>query len=77
MFHMKWLDDSMVCLFALHLAYVVGKEQIPAIAIADPYYMHEHNLISCEGHGVMMKYIEDFMVKNKNEEIMLLPYFPT
>jgi hypothetical protein len=75
MFHMKRLDSSLVRLYALHLAYVVNKEQVPTITVADPFYMHEDNLISPEGHEVMMEYIEEFILKNKKDTI-LMPYFP-
>jgi hypothetical protein len=77
MFHMKSLDDSLVHLFALHLTCRVGKEQISDIAIGEPYYMHEHHLISHEGHAIMSKYIEDFMVKNKRNKSCSCLTFPS
>jgi hypothetical protein len=72
----KSLDDSLVRLYALHLAHLVAKEQLGDIAIGDPYYMHEHQLVSHEGCVVMMEHIEDLMVKNRKKKIILLPYFP-
>jgi hypothetical protein len=47
------------------------------MAIRYPYYMHEHQLVSYEIRVVMMEYTKDFMVTNKRNKIMLLPYFPT
>jgi hypothetical protein len=52
MLHMKSLDDSLVHLYALHLAHLVAKEQLGDITISDPYYMHEHQLITHEGYVV-------------------------
>ena len=76
MFHMKRLDVSLVRLFALHLAYVVSREKISKIVVADPYYMCESNLLDRESRRVATEYIEEFMVANKHKEIILLPYFP-
>jgi hypothetical protein len=73
MLQMKSLADSLVHLYALHLAHLVAEEQLEDIAIGEPYYMHEHQLVSHEGRVVMMEYIEDFMVKNKKKKIILLP----
>src|SRR5664279_198648 len=44
MYHMRRLDFTFVRLFALHLSYVIRKEQISAIAVLDPYLMHENFL---------------------------------
>lgn len=44
MYHMRRLDFTSVRLFALHLSYVVRKEQILAIAVVDPYFMYENFL---------------------------------
>ena len=76
MFHMKRLDVSLVHLFALHLAYVVSRKKISKIAVADPFYMCESNLLGRESRRVATEYIEEFMVANKHKEIILLPYFP-
>ena len=76
MFHLKRLHPTLVRLFTLSEAYQVRKEDTPAIAIADPYYMLESNLCTHEGRLVVMQYIEDFLVANKEKEIFLLPYFP-
>ena len=74
--HMKRLDVSLVCLFALHLAYVVSREKISKIAVADPLYMCDSNLRHCKSRRAATEYIEEFMVANKHKEIILLPYFP-
>ena len=47
MFHVKKLDFMFVCLYALHMSYIIGVEQIAHICVADPYYMHEAYLGVC------------------------------
>ena len=78
MYHMRRLDFTFVRLFVLHLSYVVRKEQISAIAVLDPYLMHENFLKAGKvEREAASKYIEDFMVANKEKEMILLPYRPT
>ena len=78
MYHMRRLDFTFVRLFALHLSNVVRKEQISSIAVLDPYFMNENflNAGSME-RDAARRYIEDFMVANKEKEMILLPYHPT
>jgi hypothetical protein len=76
MFHLKPLDVSLVCLFALHLSFLISREKISKIAVADPYYMCEGYLRDHESRRVATEYIEEFMVANKHKKIILLPYFP-
>ena len=73
MFHMKGLHWTLFRLFALQLAYMVAKEQIPNIAVADPYYMRQIVLDCPSGRKFMMEYLQSFMVENKDKEIMLVP----
>jgi hypothetical protein len=76
MYHLKRLHPTLVRLVALSLAYQVMKEETPAIAIMDPYYMLESNLRTTQDRVIVTQYIEDFLVANKKKEIILLPYFP-
>lgn len=78
MYHMRRLDFTFVRLFVLHLSNVVRKEQISSIAVLDPYFMNENflNAGSME-RDAARRYIEDFMVANKEKEMILLPYHPT
>jgi hypothetical protein len=41
MFLTRRLDFMIVRLFALHMNFVIRREQISQISVADPYYMHE------------------------------------
>ena len=41
MLHMRRLDFTFIRLYALHLNYLVKKEELSHIAVADPYYMSE------------------------------------
>ena len=77
MFHMKKLDFTIVCLYALYMNYIIGIEQIPYICVADPYFMHEGFLVVCAEHREYARdYIVDFMVANKDKEAILVPYHP-
>lgn len=77
MFHLKKLDFTFVCLYALYMNYIIGIEQIPYICIADPYFMHEGFLAVCAEHREYARdYIIDFMVANKDKEMILVPYHP-
>src|SRR3954469_21481396 len=77
MLHMRRVDFTFVRLYALHLNYLVKKEELSQIAVADPYYMSESflNLGDEECKGVE-KYITKFMLDNKDKEIILVPYHP-
>ena len=45
--------------------------------MADPYYMHESFLSLCDfEHKTAREYLKNFMVLNKDQEIVLLPYHP-
>ena len=74
---MRRVDFTFVRLYALHMDYLVKKEELSQIAAADPYYMSESflNLGDEERKGAE-KYIKNFML-DKDKEIILLPYHPT
>ena len=77
MFHLKKLDFVFVRLYALHMNYLIGVEQIPYICVADPYFMHEAFLaVFPKHHEYVRDYIVDFMVANKDKETILVPYHP-
>jgi hypothetical protein len=77
MYHMRRLDFMFVLLFALHLNYVVRKEEISAIAVADPYFMYDKFLKAGKvKRDVASWYLENFMVANKDKEMFLVPYHP-
>ena len=68
MFHVKKLDFMFVRLYALHMNYLIGVEQIPDICVADPYYMHEGFLGVCANHREYARdYIVSFMLTNKDK----------
>ena len=50
MFHLKKLDFTFVCHYALYINYIIGVEQIPYIRVADPYFMHEGFFAVCAEH---------------------------
>ena len=77
MFHLKKLDFTFVRLYALHMNYLIGVEQLPHICVADPYFMHEGFLGVCAKHREYAReYIVNFMLANKDKETILVPYHP-
>ena len=56
------------------MAYDLSKSENKYIAIMDPYYMLEW-IVNSEPKTVR-KYVEDFMVANRDKKVLLLPYFP-
>ena len=77
MFQMRRLDFTFIRLYALHMNYIVRREQITGLAVADPYYMHEGFLsINEANRQYAREYIEEFLVINKDKEKILLPYHP-
>ena len=77
MFHLKKLDFTFVCLYALHMNYIIGLDHIPFICVADPYFMHEGFLAVCAKHCEYARdYLVNFMLANKDKEAILVPYHP-
>ena len=74
-YHFQQLHPSFTRLFALRMATTVTKEEIPGIAIADPYHMQDSFLHSEVGHDNARDYIQRFMVENKSKSILLVPSF--
>ena len=56
---------------------VMKREEVSQICVADPYYMHEYflSLIDFE-RETASDYLQNFMVQNKDQEIVILPYHP-
>ena len=77
LFHAQRLDYNLVRLFALNLAMKIKRENAPFIAVADPYYMRDSQLV--EGSITRSKaklYLQKFFLDNKRKDTMLLPFFP-
>ena len=73
MYHQKRLHPSLVRLVALRMAFDLSKAENPHVAIMDPYYMHEW-IVRNEPRTVS-RYVEDFLVANKDKKMVLVPYF--
>ena len=55
--------------------YIIRIEKIPYTCVAGPYFMHEGFLAVCpEHHEYARNYIDNFMVRNKDKDRILLPY---
>ena len=53
------------------------REEVLQICVADPYYMHESFLsLGDFERETAMEYLQNFMVQNKDREIVLVPYHP-
>jgi hypothetical protein len=77
MFLTRRLNFTIVRLFVLHMSSVLKREVVNEICVADPYYMHESFLTLGDFERKAARdYLEDFMIKNKDNEIILLPYHP-
>ena len=77
MFLTRRLNFTIARLFALHMSFVIRREKISQISVADPYYMHESFLTLGEyERKTAREYIENFMVMNKDKEMVLVPYHP-
>ena len=63
-------------LWALHLAKAIGVDEVPNIAIADPYLLHEGNIKNDKDRATMEKYIAHFMLTNQDKHYLLMPYRP-
>ncbi|KAK1613113.1 hypothetical protein QYE76_036786 [Lolium multiflorum] len=76
LFHSKRLDYNLVRLYAINLQMKINRET-PHIAVADPYYMRDSQLQ--DGSSTRTKavrYLESFMLMNKEKNTILLPVFP-
>ena len=77
MFLTRRLDFTIVRLFVLHMSSVMKREEVSQICVADPYYMHESFLsLGDFEHETAREYLQNFMVQNKDREIVLVPYHP-
>ena len=77
LFHSRRLDYNLVRLYALNLAMKIKREATPAVAVADPYYMRDSQLV--EGSGTRTQateYLQRFMLNNKRKYNLLVPFFP-
>ena len=78
MFHMTKLDFQFIRMYALYLNYFIRIESIKYVCITDPYYMHESFMAICkEQRDYASKYLGEFMIANKDKEVIHLPYHPT
>ena len=78
MFHMTKLDFQFIRMYALYLNYFIRVENIKYICVADPFYMHESFFEVCKEHrDYASKYLGEFMIANKDKEVILLPYHTT
>jgi hypothetical protein len=72
---MFWMDKSLVRLISLSMAHDIIVERRGRIVIMDPFYMDELFLGAPGNRVIVSKYIEDFMVDNKDKDCFLMPYF--
>jgi hypothetical protein len=75
MFHRRRLDPTLVRLVALSMLHQLMQENTPKLAILDPYNMKDIYLQTEGTHQIVMNYITDFIMANKEKKIFLVPYF--
>jgi hypothetical protein len=76
LFHSRRLDYNLVRLYALNLAVKIKRETNPYVAIADPYYMRDSQLVEGSGRRIMAReYLQSFMLKNMSKNSHLVPFF--
>ena len=76
MFHLKRLHYTLVRLFSLSMAMQVLREKTPGVAIVDPFYMRDSVLSNPGDRRVVIEYLQNFMLKNKRKDYILMPFFP-
>jgi hypothetical protein len=74
--HTFRMDKSLVRLISLSMVHDIIIERRGRVAIMDPFYMDELFLGATGNRTIVSKYIEDFMVDNKDKDCFLMPYFP-
>ena len=76
-FHLKQLHRNLILLVALSMQHkLFADEDLPSIAIMDPFYMLESVVSSPGDRIIVVKQIEQFLVEHREKEVLLLPYFP-
>ena len=77
LFHLRRLDYNLVRLYAINLQLKIKRELPPEVAVADPYYMRDSQLV--EGSVTRtraVEYFESFILRYKEKNSILLPIFP-
>ena len=77
LFHLRRLDYNMFRLYAINLQLKIKRELPPQVAVVDPYYMRDNQLVEGSSTRTMAKeYLQRFMLTNKRKNTLLLPFFP-
>ena len=76
LFHSRRLDYNLVRLYALSLARKIKRKANSFVAVADPYYMRESQLMGSGTRAMATEYLERFMLTNKRKNSLLVPFFP-
>ena len=76
LFHWRRLDYNLVRLYALNLQLKIKREATSQVAVADPYYMRDSQLVEGSTTGTLaVEYLEGFMLANLGKNSLLLPVF--
>ena len=77
LFHSRRLDYNMVRLYARSMAMKIKRDNTSYVAILDPYYMRDNQLVEGSSTRTMAKeYLQRSMLTNKRKNTLLLPFFP-
>jgi hypothetical protein len=76
LFHSRRLDYNLVRLYALDAAMKIRRDDTPYVAIVDPYYMRDSQLVEGSRTRTMAtEYLQRLMLTNKRKNNLLLPFF--
>ncbi len=77
LFYWRRLDYNLVRLYAINLQLKIKRERPPNVAVADPYYMRDSQLADGSStRTAAVRYLQSFLLMNKDKNTILLPVFP-
>ena len=74
LFNQQRLNYNLVRLYALNEAMTIHRDNLSHVAVADPYYMRDSQLVEGSGTRTMVtEYLQRFMLNNKRKNNLLVP----
>ena len=77
LFNQQRLNYNLVRLYALNEAMTIHRDNLSHVAVADPYYMRDSQLVQGSvTRTSAVEYLERFMLQNQQKNCLLVPFFP-
>ena len=77
LFNQQRLNYNLVRLYALNEAMTIHRDNLSHVAVADPYYMRDSQLVQGSVTRTRaVEYLERFMLQNQQKNCLLVPFFP-